>query len=192
LPDPRELPLLPAKNRFPARPSTRRASKSPPFRLPDVQQGFDWGLGTEGYLHTGGWISSPNQKRQDWGAKYFEVSSSLIAEPSQTIILMLGGALMSYVIPELHPGIRFLRPEGNLSLREGDGLMDEIRLTLKAHAGPIMVLFDARDSSILLSESLRRLGLTGRPEQCAPLDTNVPDDLRLCLVMKGEPMPERE
>jgi hypothetical protein len=134
-------------------------------------------------------LHAPNQKRQAWSARYFEVDTSAIPDPGHTIVLMLGGAPMSYVIPELPSGPRFLRPEGNLSLREGDGLMARIRSALEVHAGPVLILFDARDPDVDLAESSHRFGLSADEAACRTLETNVPDDLRICFAVRSGPRP---
>lgn len=129
-------------------------------------------------------LHAPNQRRQGWDERYFHVDPSAVTHPDETIVLMLGQSPMSYVIPEFPSGVRFLRPDGNLGLRPGHGLLERILDVLDGHGGPILLLLEAREQDEVFANSIDRLGLSASPDDCVPLETNAPDDLRLCTARK--------
>jgi len=134
-------------------------------------------------------LHAPNQRRHAWEERYFAVDTSAVDKPDETLVLMLGHAPMGYVVPEFPSGVRFLRPDGSLNLRDRHELLEKIRSTLQRHEGPIFVIFDASEESAVLPGSLDRLGLAALPGDCRPLATNVPDDLRICTAVQRNAVP---
>jgi hypothetical protein len=111
--------------------------------------------------------------RLHWTERFFEVDATPFESPDSTIVVMLGPSPMAFVIPELPPEMRFLRPEGNLHLRERNGLYAEVTSSLKEHTGAVYIMFsDPPSKPFNPMPRARRLGLEYDPTQCFSLDHN--------------------
>ena len=131
-------------------------------------------------------LDVPNRKRYDWDERYIDVTIDEMGKPEETLVLMVGGgAPMSYVIPEFPAGVRFLRPDSNLGLRKNHLMMKKITNTVRGHSGPIYLLFAAAQKENALRSSLEKFELTAPADKCRELQTNTPDHLFLCLAERG-------
>ena len=118
--------------------------------------------------------------RAPWSDRYFEVDTSFVTNPDSTAIIQLGGQPHSFVIPEFPPGVRFLRPEGNLRLREQDDLMKQVRRALSTHEGPLFVLYTENDRILDLERSAKRYSLAIDSTHCFSLQTNIQVPIKVC------------
>jgi hypothetical protein len=105
------------------------------------------------------------------------------------MVVMLGNAPMSYVIPSFPASFQFVRPQSNLS-NPGDnyGLALQIKALLKSYGGKLYVLYDAGDSTVDLGGSTNELQLQLIADACRRVQTDTGDDLELCPAIRvGEP-----
>ena len=100
--------------------------------------------------------------------------------------MLLGTSPLSYVIPSFPPAVRFVRPEGNLSLRPGDRLYGQIASTI-TDADRIFLVYRDGDGAVNLPVTLAQWGLNSARPACAPLDTNIPDKLVVCGLNPASP-----
>ena len=115
-----------------------------------------------------------------WDDKYVWVNTGKLEKPAETIVLMMGLAPISYVIPEFPPQVRFLR-QGWWSRKWG---WKHIREILEAHTGPILLLFSSSEEKIALAEARERFGLTASPDACRFLETSARSEFLLCPAVK--------
>jgi hypothetical protein len=123
--------------------------------------------------------------RINWSAPYISIQSSRSLKIiDNAVVIMLGCAPMSYVIPFFPPTTRFIRPEGNLCLQNQNLFYQEIIRIIEKQkkSGKIYVLFDKKDWDYNLKKSLNRLGLDSRQLDCYKLIINKHDYLTLCQV----------
>jgi hypothetical protein len=118
-----------------------------------------------------------NWGRMAWSNPYISVDTGPYALEDDAVMVMLGSAPSAYVIPHLPQGIRYVRPGGNLRLREGDLFLDEIRHIVKEHNGPMYVLFDETYTSRQMQTALAQFKMDFRLGNCFHLKTNVPGRL---------------
>lgn len=119
--------------------------------------------------------------------RYFEVDSSVLSGTENALVIMLGWAPISYVIPEFPANVRFLRPEGNLKLTPEDELLKRMQANIQAHDGPIFLLYDSADMYVQPGLMLKDLGLTTNPKSCIRIATDMPDILTLCPAVRAQP-----
>lgn len=124
--------------------------------------------------------SVPRFRSPDWSKPYFQVDTSFLSNPDSTSVVILGGSPLSFVIPEFPPAVRFLRPEGNLHLRDDDGFMKEIKTTIAEHGGPLYVMYFGRERRIRLEKSANRYHINIDSTRCFPLKTNIPGQIKMC------------
>lgn len=126
-----------------------------------------------------------NWGRVDWGADYLSAAPKKFRDPNNTMVLMLGNAPTSYVIPSFPGQVRFLRMEGNLITRtETGGFAAIIKEEVSMHKGDIFILFEQNDSSVNIESSLSRMELKLDNSKCFELQTNIPDTIMMCQVHK--------
>jgi hypothetical protein len=134
--------------------------------------------------------------RMSWDDKYFEVEASVFNTADNAIVILLGRAPISYVIPQFPENYRFIRPEGNIQTYVAEnGLIqprpDERQLfvaaakdVLRSTTGPIYILYDKNETGIQPKISLQNLGIASTLDDCFILRINTPDKLEICRVIK--------
>ena len=122
----------------------------------------------------------PREKSPDWSERYIEVDTRFLTNPEATAVIMLGNAPMGYLIPAFPPGVRFLRPEGNLRLRGNDGMMLRITEAIAGHEGPLYVMYVTSNRRVNLEKSADRFKLNIDAGQCITLKKNVAKQTVLC------------
>lgn len=128
--------------------------------------------------------------RLDWDHSYFSVEASRLDDSGNPVVIMLGRAPMSYVIPQFPANYRFVRPEGNLFGGErikfrNSPFFFTIKDFLEKHNGNIYILFD-KNENIELEPGLERLGLDPNIQDCFLLVLNTPDQLKFCRLADTE------
>lgn len=119
--------------------------------------------------------------RQPWSDPYLVVDTSPFAKSPTGMVIFLGGAPTSYVIPSLPQGLRAVRPQSNF-VQPGPGLFyTGIRRLVRENRETTYVIFDARDESVRLQESMTDLQLNASLDRCTALRTNAPDRLLVCI-----------
>ena len=127
----------------------------------------------------------PRQRSPDWTARYIEVDTSFLSDSDSSAVIMLGGWPMSYVIPAFPSSVRFLRPEGNLRLRNKHELMKKIKRAIATHEGPLFVIAGGRVRGIRLEQSAARYSLAIDTTRCMSLNQNLPGKPpKLCPVTR--------
>jgi len=128
--------------------------------------------------------------RLDWGNSYISVDATHLNDSGNPVVIMLGWAPMSYVIPQFPVNYRFVRPEGNLfgggghKFRSNDFFVD-IKNLLEHYNGNIYILFD-KNENIELRRSLENLDLNLNIKDCFLLVLNTPDELEFCRLFESE------
>ena len=118
--------------------------------------------------------------RAHWPGRYIEVRNvSALGLTDRSVVMLLGTAPLSYIIPSFPPAVRFVRPEGNLGLGPTDALSQQISSALAA-ADKVFAVYLAGDEAVSLPATLARWGLEGAGPDCGRLDTNIPDNLVVC------------
>lgn len=127
-----------------------------------------------------------NWGRLSWSDSYFSVEAAGFDTSENAIVVMLGLSPTAYVIPQLPPIYRFVRPEGNLGMRGGENnnFFIEIKSLLKDHKETVYILYNKKERNIQLEKSLTRLGLDTHIESCFTLKLNTPDQLEVCRLPK--------
>lgn len=125
-------------------------------------------------------------RRAPWSDPYFEVETSEFESSDNLLVVMLGAAPMAYVIPEFPPETRFVRPEGNMKLKEGDLLLRDIRRAIEQFEGAIFLLYFG-GNSMSPSRRLPRLRLEPEVDSCFWLRIEPDDPLRACRAYKAAP-----
>ncbi len=127
-----------------------------------------------------------NWTRLDWDDSYFIVDATRFKNGDDAIVLLLGYAPVSYVIPEFPPTYRFFRLEGNF-VKSGDSLyISEIKDFLAAYKGDIYILYEKNDQRVNLDQSLVNLGLNSEITDCFLLKTNALDEIQMCLLVTAQ------
>ena len=55
--------------------------------------------------------------RANWSNPYLLVDTSRLSPSSKSVVVILGSSPIAYAIPFFPPGMRFIRPKGNLNLK---------------------------------------------------------------------------
>jgi hypothetical protein len=119
--------------------------------------------------------------RLPWSEPYFQVRPPGPGFPSHSVVVMLGQAPMSYVIPSFPASDRFVRPQSNFTnIDDNYGFTKDIKDLLQRYHGRLYVLYDAGDSQVDLVGAGADLGADLQAGQCGPLGTNTGDHLELC------------
>jgi hypothetical protein len=131
-------------------------------------------------------FKSFNWGRLSWSDSYFSVEATGFDTSENAIVVMLGASPTAYVIPQLPPIYRFVRPEGNLGMQgwENNNFLIEIKSLLKEHKETVYILYNKKERNIQLEKSLTRLGLDTHVESCFALKLNTPDHLEVCRLSK--------
>ena len=124
----------------------------------------------------------PGWGRVKWTAHYVEVDNTPFADDENAVVVMLGSAPLAYVIPQLPHNMRFIRAQGNLRLRPGDGFFENIKKIVREHDGPVYFLFDGTYTKENMKTALKRLDMDVRLEECFLLKTNMPGSLLVCRL----------
>ena len=121
-----------------------------------------------------------NWGRANWSNPYLLVDTSRLSPSSKSVVVILGSSPIAYAIPFFPPGMRFIRPEGNLNLTDQTLFMQEIKgLLKKTRGGDFFVLYD-RGENIDPSEGISKLGIDAKMQECFSLSSNIPDQLEIC------------
>ena len=125
-----------------------------------------------------------NQERVPWSPDPFEVDLSRIPVSGDAMVVMVDHSPTSYVIPAFPPGVRFVRPTGNLYLKPWNPLYRLIAGAVRDHPGPLFALF-AGGKGETGAEALAALGLERAREPCFKLrDRRIRDRLLLCPCLR--------
>lgn len=127
-------------------------------------QPFDWG-------------------RTDWATPYIQVDTTQFAPDEAGVVIMLGIAPISYVIPDFPETFRFIRPESNLGKYEY-GIYERIEMILNETTNPIYMMYQKVDPAIDLNTSMEQLGFTFNENDCSLLSINIPDEIFFCIVTR--------
>ncbi len=130
-------------------------------------QSFDWG-------------------RTDWSSPYIKVDTSQYKTSDGGVVLMLGHAPTSYVIPDFPESFRFIRPESNFLYRYEYGFIEQIKLIVQETTSPIFILYEKTDSEVDLDRSLQQFDLSLNQSDCSILINNIPDQIYLCRATKKD------
>jgi hypothetical protein len=137
------------------------------------------------------WLHTPRAERIEWQNRWFSVKIPDLPW-NNAVVVLRGGAPMSYVIPFFPTGVRFLRPEGNL-ISKGEEtptkIEDKIFEILRRHDGPLYVLVPSCPNELSHAKSPWRLeGWTFSTEQPAvTLQTNVETLVLIPMVREESP-----
>ena len=122
-----------------------------------------------------------NWGRVNWGTSYFSVDVSRFDPSENAIVVMLGTAPMSYIIPHFPPTYRFVRPEGNIIEWGMDtNFLSDVRALLNEHEGAIYILYSSYGQNFELNAKLAQWKLSTDAASCQPLKINIPDNLVMC------------
>jgi hypothetical protein len=141
----------------------------------------------------GSWGRKPWAEGPDkiLGGKFVDVKLPPIADPAHTMVVMMGFAPMSYLIPSFPPEIPFLRPHsyGTHPLHPTK-LTEEMRTRIAAHQGDVLLLraFWERWTEQALMPAM---GLSIVPGSCKRIWDNIDGEQELCLLHRGAPSPPK-
>jgi hypothetical protein len=128
---------------------------------------------------------SPAGDRIKWDDSWFGVKVPPLEQPDKTMILMLSGEPMSYVIPYFPKPVRFVRIEGNLfadpALLKDTLLERSLLSTVAEHDGLFYALYPQNYRAS--NDSLQRLALQLDPQQCSVVSTRR-EAFQLCQVSR--------
>jgi len=125
-------------------------------------------------------------ERTAWTSRYLALDRSRFDPPAGSLIVMLGGHAMAYVIPELSADLAYVRPGGNLRLTPRHGLHLQVESRIRSAEGALYVMYGGSDRSTEMLSQAREVGLTYDPKQCVRLRIDPPDNIRVCRAERWE------
>ena len=125
-----------------------------------------------------------NWGRQSWDGSYIKADTQKYSLENKAVVIMLGMAPTSYVIPDFPNGFKFVRPESNLQQDYQYGLFDKIKTVINDSNDPLYILYDKNDLTVNLERSLVNLSLEATYNGCNMLENSFDDELIMCKVKK--------
>jgi hypothetical protein len=128
--------------------------------------------------------------RVPWGTRFVETTTPDLAQPDQTLILMLGTMPTAWVIPAFPKSVSFVRIQGyGIGPEDGEtGLNQKVRARIAAHTSDFFTLASADDQA-LADSLLANYGLSQDAHNCRPIVSNLADGAELCAVTAKEQHP---
>jgi hypothetical protein len=121
--------------------------------------------------------------RLPWTEEYFAVDSSRLSTSADAVVVMLGAAPTSYVIPHLPSNYRFVRIGGSLTAGDTNQLfLAQARQTLLLHSDAVYLLYNRDEARLPIGKVLRALWLWPRVSYCFTLEVNTMDNLEMCRL----------
>ena len=133
-------------------------------------------------------MKPPTWGRTFWENPYIDVKIKPELKISENaMVVMLGSEAMSYIIPFFPKTIRFLRPEGNLLLRDNDVFFEQIKAMVqrqKSERKEIFIMYHTNDEfnkSIHFAETSSRLGINLDSLTLYSIKNNINDDTKIVI-----------
>lgn len=132
-------------------------------------------------------FSPLNLGRVSWSDPYINIkNSSSLKLLDNAVVVMLGFSPTAYVIPAFPSTARFIRPEGNLYLQNGNQFFQKIKTIIdrEKKSGNLFILFDKYDPNVNLEMSSIRLGLDLHQIECSTIEIDRYEylNLKLCRI----------
>jgi hypothetical protein len=122
-----------------------------------------------------------NWGRTTFGSAYIEVHAPRL--PSDSRLLVIGGAPVSYVVPFINPSVRVLAINNNyLGLAQHNRLVEALRRAVQ-NATTRFLLFPTEVDAEMIKTALDDLALKFVPSSCQPVEANIADrTIRICRL----------